>query len=167
MTNPGINPDLSSQICMAMIEMKNTQGVFVNFVNDVDRFIGAKEDFHINPLYIDLFKSIKEKVEQLAALEELILQQRCMGTDGTLNIKLSLLRDYVYARCPFFRRDKTTNDIRVIIGKIDLLDPTNPNVTLDDLYKNEDVMKAATIKLTVAMRDEFVTKSVIYFKLYD
>jgi hypothetical protein len=148
-----------------MKEQKNTQGVMVNVINDVKLFIGEVEDYKITPIYSDLFKSIKDKVEQLAALEELILQQRCMNPDG--KIKLSLLREYVYARCPFYRRDKSTKDIRVLIGRTDLLDPTNQNPTLDDLYNNQDVMRTALTKLLTAMKYEFVAKSEVYFKMYD
>lgn len=150
-----------------MNEMKNTQGVMINVEEDVKKFVSNADNIQITPIYNGLFEEVKDKIEQMAKLEELILQQKCMGKDGTLNIKLSLLRDYVYARCPFYRRDKSTKDIRVILGRIDLLVPGNTNPSLDELYKNDEIIKLATGKLMSAMRDEFVEKSAIYFKMYD
>lgn len=149
-----------------MDKMKNTQGVMINVITDVDRFVGIDDPSTLVKHYKEKFDQIKDKIYQLAHLEELILQDKCMA-DPDIKIKLSLLREYVYARCPFYRNNKSTKDIRVILGRVDLLDPTNPNPSLDDLYNNPDVMSTSKVKLTRAMLDEFRESSNRYHELYD
>lgn len=150
-----------------MDEMKSTQGVMIHVQDDVKRFIGKDIDSPIIKMYQKAFNDIAWNVEKMARLEELTLQQRCIGTDDNLKIKLSFLREYVYARCPFYRRDKSTKDIRVIVSRVDIIDPTNPSPSIDDLEKNEAFMQKAKVKLISAMRDEFVKTSANYWNEYD
>ena len=138
----------------------------INVINDVDQFIG-NDSTALGKIYQHTFDSIKDKVSQLAHLEELILQLKCMGEVENLNVKLSLLREYVYARCPFYRQGKSTKDIRVLIGRIDLLDPNTQSPTLDDLYKNKEVMQLAKTKLYKAMLEEYMDSMSKYSIMYD
>jgi len=137
----------------------------INIKDDINRFIGEDEDKPIFKLYIDTYNKIKYDIEQMAYLEELILQQKCMGTNPD-KIKLSFLRDYVYARCPFYRKDKETKDIRVIVSRTDIIDPTNPNPLLDDLYRTESFMTKARMKLFEAMVDEYARNTKAYYNTY-
>lgn len=132
-----------------MEEMKPTQGVMINVPEDIKRFIGTDESPMISE-YADTYIEIAPVIERLAKIEEIVLQQRCMKN---MKIKLSILRDYVYARTPFYRRDKSTNDIRVIVSRIDLIYP-NKIPTLDELYKDENFMADAKTKLSEAMIQE-------------
>lgn len=143
-----------------MEEMKPTQGVMVNLPEDIKRFIGTDNDPIINE-YTDTYIEIAHVVEKLAKIEEIVLQKRCMKEDN-LNIKLSILRDYVYARTPFFRRDKSTKDIRVIVSRIDLIYP-NEIPTLDKLYDDKDFMDTAKTKLIEAMSDVHNETCLNYF----
>lgn len=150
-----------------MDKMKPTQGVMINVKDDVNRFIGEDEDSPIFKRYIDVYRRISHDIEQMAYLEELILQQKCMGTGhDKIKVKLSFLREYVYARCPFYRKDKSTKDIRVIITRTDIIDPNNPNPSLDDLYSNESFMNKARMKLFEAMVDEFAKNTKAYYNTY-
>ena len=150
-----------------MKEMKPTQGVMINVKDDVNRFIGEDGDKPIFKLYTDVYSAIKYHIEQMAYLEELILQQKCLGTNpDNLKVKLSFLREYVYARCPFYRKDKSTKDIRIIVSRIDLIDPTNPNPSIEDLEKDVAFMRRAKVKLIEAMVDEFADKSKAYYNTY-
>lgn len=133
-----------------MEEMKPTQGVMVNVPENIKRFIGTEDNPMINE-YTDTYIEISHVVERLAKIEEIILQKRCMKEEN-LNIKLSFLRDYVYARTPFFRRDKSIKDIRVIVSRIDIIYP-DKTPTLDDLYNNVDFMNTAKTKLIEAMSE--------------
>jgi hypothetical protein len=63
------------------------------------------------------------------------------------------MREYVYARCPFYRRNKGTKDIRVLVSRIDLIDPTNPKPSLNVLYLNTEFMDKAKDKLIQAMTE--------------
>lgn len=147
-----------------MNEMKSTQGVMIHVQDDVKRFIGKDVDSPIINMYQKAFNDIAWNVEKMSRLEELVLQQRCMKED--LKIKLSFLREYVYARCAFYRRDKATKDIRIIVSRIDLIYP-NRIPSLDELSNDEEFMTRAKYKLIIAMRDEFVETSAKYWNEYD
>lgn len=131
--------------------MKPTQGVMVNLPEDIKRFIGTDESPIISE-YSDTYVEIAHVVERLAKIEEIVLQQRCMKEEN-MKIKLSILREYVYARTPFFRRDKSTKDIRVLVSRTDLV-YGDRIPTLDELYEDKDFMDKAKTKLIEAMSQE-------------
>jgi hypothetical protein len=62
---------------------------------------------------------MKSGFETLAKLEEIIMQLRSKETIMD-ELKLSLVREYIYARALFYREGKGTKDIRVIVGKTDV-----------------------------------------------
>ena len=124
----------------------------INVQRDVDKFIDSQKEFVNTDYYKRVYDSIQYKIEHLALIEEGILQRRCL-LEKPLKIKLSFMREYVYARCPFYRRDKGTKDIRVLVSRIDLIFPTNPNPHLNDLYLNDEFMDMAKAKLIQAMSD--------------
>ena len=72
------------------------------------------------------YKSLSEEsdfvdvLDNLASIEEIIIQMRCKRVVES-EIRLSLSRNYIYARSLFFRRGNEINDIRVIVGKTDEL----------------------------------------------
>lgn len=150
-----------------MDKMKPNQGVMIHVQDDVDRFIGDDNDSPVIKTYKIVYNSVKESIEQMSAIEEIILQHRCMSEDNLKHIKLSTLREYVYARCPFYRRNKSTKDIRVIVSRIDIIDPNNPNPSLDDLYSNKTFMDKAKEKLDMAMSLELEKSTRNYCELYD
>lgn len=135
-----------------MTEIKPTQGVMINVPDDIKRFIGTDESPMISE-YADTYVEIAHVVEKLSKIEEIVLQQRCMKEEN-IKIKLSILREYVYARTPFYRRSKSTKDIRVIVSRIDLIYP-NKIPTLDQLYEDSEFMDKAKAKLVDAMKTEF------------
>ena len=140
-----------------------TNGVMSHVIKDVGIFIGAEHNM-VTMLYDKMFKSIGIEIEQLAVLEELILQGRSINVffateyevDKDLNkkIKLSIVRNYVYARCPFYRRNNTVKDIRVIVSNLDLIYPNNPKPSLEVLRKDKDLMVKAKNMLIDAMSKE-------------
>ena len=124
----------------------------INVHRDVYNFINTQKGFVNTDYYETVYKNICTKVDQLASIEEGILQRRCL-IDKPLKIKLSFMREYVYARCPFYRRNKGTKDIRVLVSRIDLIDPTNPKPSLNVLYLNTEFMDKAKDKLIQAMTE--------------
>jgi hypothetical protein len=76
-----------------MNEMKPTQGVMINVIDDVNRFIG-NDDRPLIAVYKDTYDSIYPQIDKLADIEEIILQKRCMADDN-IKVKLSILREYV------------------------------------------------------------------------
>jgi hypothetical protein len=68
------------------------------------------------------------------------------------DIKLSQVREYVYARTPFYRKDKVAKDVRVIVDKMEFHPEGEEN--LDNLFSKKDFMDKAKYKLAQAMDNE-------------
>lgn len=145
-------------------EFKSTQGVMVNVSDDIQLFTKNDKTPMVEK-YLELIDTFKDKINEAAALEEIILQERCLNSD--LKIKLSFLRNYVYARCPFFRKGKSTKDIRVLVGRIDLLFPGVKNPLVKDLYKNEPFMQKTVDMLVNAMMKELNDTTIKFINMYD
>jgi hypothetical protein len=118
------------------------------FINNIGE--GDQKDLNVlKNKYRSLIDKHKEEFNKLATMEELILQMRSRDTimSGSYNgIKLSLVREYIYARYPFYRKGMSTKDIRVIVDKSEFW-----GENLDVLYKNEVFMERARTKLEKAI----------------
>lgn len=141
---------------------KLTDGVFVDivgtakeinlyteFLNNIDS--KSKNLKSLRKEYDALTGQNKNLFEKLAKLEEVILQIRAKESimTGPSEVKLSLVREYLYARYPFYRKGMLTKDIRVIVDKSEFWGD-NLNV----LLKNKEFMTKATDKLSKAMDEE-------------
>jgi len=141
---------------------KLTDGVFVDivgtakeinlyteFLNNIDS--KSKNLKTLRKEYDALTGQNKNLFEKLAKLEEVIMQIRAKESimTGPSDVKLSLVREYLYARYPFYRKGMLTKDIRVIVDKSEFWGD-NLNV----LLKNKEFMTKATDKLSKAMDEE-------------
>ena len=141
---------------------KLTDGVFVDivgtakeinlyteFLNNIDS--KSKNLKSLRKEYDALTGQNKNLFEKLAKLEEVIMQIRAkeLIMTGPSDVKLSLVREYLYARYPFYRKGMLTKDIRVIVDKSEFWGD-NLNV----LLKNKEFMTKATDKLSKAMDEE-------------
>jgi hypothetical protein len=141
---------------------KTIDGVFVDIVGDSSKLSGYDQFLNqgtnnpsreLNKLtndYKSLITKHREVFEQLASLEEVIMQLRIRENLG--DIKLSQVREYVYARTPFYRKDKVTKDVRVIVDKMEFYPEGEEN--LDNLFSKKDFMDKAKYKLAQAMDNE-------------
>ena len=141
-------------------ENKLTEGVFTGIVgsrdkiSSYDQFIttmtakNSPELTRWTKKYRDHINKNKVKFQNLAKLEEVIMQLRSKETILD-NVKLSLVRDYIYARALFYREDKGTKDIRIIVDKMEFWDDS-----LENLSKNVNFMSIAVEKLNKAMEKE-------------
>ena len=157
---------------------KNIEGVFVNVVGNekekssYDRFmdygssLANKESKKLGQFvksYQDLITKTKTEIQQLADLEVIIMQIRSKENLTNDDIKLNIVRnEYIYARCPFFRTDKTTKDIRVIVDNLEFWDGD-----LDKLSGNQDFMDKAYSKLVKAMDVEIQENIKKYESIYE
>lgn len=149
---------------------KATEGVFVDIVGDkktissYDLFLQNEGTItkQMKP-FVDQYKSIiaktKVEMEKLALLEEIIMQLR--SKENLDDIKFSLVREYIYARCPFYRRNKTAKEIRVIVDNIEFWEKY-----IDNLNDNKDIMNKAKTKLVKAMEKEIEENISIFKALY-
>lgn len=131
---------------------------FINYGNDIKP---SKELKKITTEYKNLTKMFGSTVEKLATMEEIIMQLR--SKENIDEIKLSVVRDYLYARCSFFRRGKLSKDIRVIVDKSEFWQVGN----VDELLQNRDFMDKATTKLTKAMDGEIKNNIHEYNKMLE
>jgi hypothetical protein len=113
-----------------------------------DEFLGITETPEITKakeLYRKLLDHISPSMTALVTLEETLVQLRCREVIDS-NIKLSFIKNYIYARSLFYRSENDVKDIRVIVGKISE-DGDDPDVLLDD----DVFMVLATMKIKEAM----------------
>lgn len=136
---------------------KTTEGVFVDIVGSesevsaFDIFInigGVKDGSKSLHKFLNEYKKsvndMRDDLIRLSKLEEVIMQIRTK--ENVPEIKLSLIREYIYARCPFYRRDKRTKDIRVIVDNVE-----NWDKNMVKLAKNAEFMQKAKEKIMKAM----------------
>jgi hypothetical protein len=138
---------------------KTIDGVFVDIVgtpdqiSSYDKFLNlgkdvkkpSKELTKYTNEYRANTKKIGNEILKLAKVEEIIMQLRSKENIG--EIKLSMVREYIYARCPFYRIGKSSKDIRVIVDK----DEFWPNQTVEQLQNNKQFMVKAEEKLKKSM----------------
>ena len=161
---------------------KTTEGVFVNIVgtaskrSSYDQFItrnpedGNRDGGYCVADYVREYSNkisqLKVDLQQLSDLEVIIMQMRAKANMKD-NITLYTVRDtYIYARCPFFRVDKDTNEVRVLVDNVEF--NLNPEGQLDltMLSGNEEFMEKVYKKLSEVMDSEISSNSRDYKKIY-
>lgn len=138
---------LTEGVFAEMVGTSKEINKYTEFLNNVDS--KSKNLKTLRKDYENMTGSNKNLFEKLAKLEEVILQIRAkesMMTGSVDEIKLSLVREYLYARYPFYRKGMTTKDIRVIVDKSEFW-----GEDLNILIKNKEFMSKATEKLVKAM----------------
>jgi hypothetical protein len=141
---------------------KTIEGVFVDIVGNSSKLSGydqflnqgtdnpSRELSKLTNNYKSLITNHKEVFEKLASLEEVIMQLRIR--ENLHDIKLSQVREYVYARTPFYRKDKVTKDVRVIVDKMEFYPEGGSDINI--LLGNEDFVERAKYRLAQAMDNE-------------
>jgi hypothetical protein len=95
--------------------------------------------------YREYIESNRLLIQRIGLVEELIMQLRTY--ENMDDIKISNIRNYIYARAPFYRKDIKTKDVRVIVDSTDIW-----NLSLDELNSNEEFMNKAKQALREKMR---------------
>ncbi len=138
---------LTEGVFAEMVGTSKEINKYTEFLNNIDS--KSKNLKNLRKDYEIMTGSNKNLFNKLAKLEEVILQIRSketMMTGQVDEIKLSLVREYLYARFPFYRKGMTTKDIRVIVDKSEFW-----GEDLNILVKNKEFMSKAVEKLTRAM----------------
>jgi hypothetical protein len=122
-----------------------------------DKFLAVDEELNLpvstrlelaKEKYRGLTQDCVYDINVLAMLEEIIIQIRCKEVIYS-ELRLSLSRNYIYARSLFYRRGREINDIRVIVGTTDQY-----GTNLNKLLKSKSFTTICWTKLTVAMNKE-------------
>ncbi len=138
---------LTEGVFAEMVGTSKEINKYTEFLNNIDS--KSKNLKNLRKDYEIMTGSNKDLFNKLAKLEEVILQIRAkesMMTGSVDEIKLSLVREYLYARFPFYRKGMTTKDIRVIVDKSEFW-----GEDLNILIKNKEFMSKAVDKLNKAM----------------
>jgi len=151
---------------------KSTEGAFINLVgtdkeiSSYSQFINYGKELNSNETidrftaeYESLVNKNKDLIERLAKLEVIIMQLRSM--ENIDNVKLSLVREYIYARSTFYRNDKESKDIRIIVDKSEF-----HGTDLHKLVGDKEFMSTAKTKLKRAMEMESDDNIREYKKIY-
>lgn len=139
----------------------NTNGVFIDLIGSdthvpsYDVFLNVgnsikSKNKNLNKFtkeYQDMITKNKSTIVRMAKLEEIIMQMR--SVEELDEIKLSMVRKYIYARAPFYRMGKISKDIRIIVDKVEFW-----SSDLKRLHNNEIFMNKAKSKLIEAMTEE-------------
>jgi hypothetical protein len=144
---------------------KTISGVFVNIVGNsnefpvYDRFIKQDDNLSSSPAlkkytkrYNDIVIQNEETFRTLAELEEIILQMRVMENLDISQIKLSVTRGYIYARCPFYRREHVANNVTAIVGLTDIYGDH-----MELLMNDPEFMNKSLSKLKQVMEEDIKT----------
>ena len=122
-----------------------------------DKFLNMDKDLKIpvdnelekaKTMYEMYLANVKKEVEVLSYMEQLISQLRSREVVAT-ELRLSIQSDYVYARSTFYRETSSANDIRVIMGRTDIV-----NKTINEMLEDGDFMNGAVTMLQQAMTIE-------------
>ncbi len=145
------NNKVTGRVFAEIAETSRRKGAYHEFLA-IDQKNGFQESDILKRLKTDysiLVHDIETNINVLAALEEIITQIRAKEAIDS-ELRLSLSRDYIYARTSFYRKDKKINDIRVIVDKVG--DYVGPNI--EDLIHDHEFRELCKYKLIQAMDKE-------------
>lgn len=135
-------------------------------VGKLDNFLagGASTDIYMEK-YQDLVNKNMKTLQELADLEEIILQMRAWANLGKDDIRVTPAKDYIYVRTAFYRADKVAKEIRAIVGKLKDWNINDIN-DLDIILDNPEFLALATSKLGEAMLEVIHVNNDAYTNKY-
>jgi len=144
---------VTEKVFAEIAETPQKKGAYTTFL-EIDDVLGIPEEGRLTEmktLYSDLVATAKKTVSTLAMIEEVVIQIRCKSVIDQ-ELRLSLSRNYIYARSIFYRRGNQINDIRIVVGTTDTF-----KETLDELIEDFGFRGICIAKLERAMEKEIKT----------
>ena len=144
---------VTEKVFAGIAETPQKKGAYTTFL-DIDDVLGLPEEDRLTEmktLYADLVTAAKKTVSTLAMIEEIVIQIRCKGVIDQ-ELRLSVSRQYIYARSIFYRRDNQINDIRIVVGTTEKFPEP-----LEDLIEHVGFRSTCIQKLEAAMEKEIKT----------
>ena len=155
------NNKVTERVFANIAETGGRKGSYDKFLA-IDREMGLQESdllIKMKEKYSEIAQDCVDDIKVLAALEEIIVQIRAKEVIPT-ELRLSLSRDYIYARSIFYRRGNQINDIRVVVGRT-----TEFGDELDELIRDTNFRTLCETKLIEAM-DKEIMKNVEYLNQF-
>jgi len=146
---------LSKGVFTEIVETEKKKSLFNQFITDVSSDDNGQTVNQLLSRYKKLISNYENIFKELALIEESILQIKTR--ESVRDIKLYMVRDYIYARTSFFRLGNDFKDIRIIVDKINNYGINEDN--LSSLLENERFMDRLTRKLNSVMDNEIKTNT--------
>jgi len=141
---------VTTRVFAELAETRPGDGAYDKFLS-IDKELGIPVSPELQAtknMYSKLITKQTEDIKTLAALEEIIIQMRSREVINS-ELRLSLSRNYIYARSTFYRRGQEMNDIRVVVGQT-----TDFGDNVKDLIKDQEFRSRCREKLIEAMDRE-------------
>ena len=141
---------VTEKVFAEIAETPQKKATYTTFL-EIDDVLGVPESdqlTELKTLYADIVANAKKTVSTLAMIEEIVIQIQCKSVIDQ-ELRLSLSRNYIYARSIFFRRGNQINDIRIVVGTTDTFGDN-----LDDLIEDFGFRGVCIAKLEKAMEKE-------------
>ena len=154
---------ITKRVFADVIKPDNHRASYDEFLK-IDEKMGLYESEFLKEMkgrYFTLVREHVDDIETLAAMEEIIIQIRAKEVIDS-ELRLSLSRNYIYARSLFYRRNTKINDIRVIIGKVE-----DHGDDLNQLINDSAFRDLCKQKLLEAMNNEIRLNRVCLKFKYD
>ena len=147
-TGGAIRPKQVAQIEPYYPATPARKSAFETFVNKEHFMNSSFESELLVEEYTDTINSIQRELKLAALLEELILLHR--AKNNIRDIKVSLVREYIYVRMNCYRPNIVTKDVRVIVGTT-----SEYGDKVEALLANGDFMEKAKRKIEIQI-DEMI-----------
>ncbi len=141
---------VTEKVFAEIAETSKKKGAYRAFL-EIDKELGLYESNKLKSFknqYALLAEKSSDDIQTLATLEEIIIQMRAKLVINS-ELRLSLSRNYIYARSLFFRRGNKINDIRVVAGTTEEFGDD-----LNKLFTDESFRAICTTKLEDAIDKE-------------
>lgn len=141
---------ITKRVFVDVAETSRQKGAYEKFLG-VDKDMGFQESellISMKEKYNDLVNNIKSDISMLAAIEEIIMQIRAKEMIES-ELRLSLNKNFIYARATFYRSENKINDIRVIAGRVEEFGDD-----IVSLIKDPDFRAICKMKVKEAMDKE-------------
>ena len=132
--------EINQGVVVELMATQTRKSAFETFVNREHMMNSSFESEVLVEEYIDTVNSIQRELELASLLEELIMLHR--AKNNIRDIKVSLVREYIYVRMNCYRPNLATKDVRVIVGTT-----SQYGDHVEALFANVDFMDKAKQKI--------------------
>ena len=132
--------EINQGVFVELMATQTRKSAVETFVNKEHMMNSSYESEVLVEEYIDTVNSIQRELELASLLEELIMLHR--AKNNIRDIKISLVREYIYVRMNCYRPNIAAKDVRVIVGTT-----SQYGDNVEALFANADFMEKAKRKI--------------------